>query len=1066
MVSARAEGRLESSVEAPGIALIGRERELRHLRALLTAHRLVTVTGPSGAGKTRLAGAVARGAARPVWIDLSGVNDPAFVAQAAAQQAGADPSADAPPDVALACAIGEGDSLVILDNCEHVVAAAASLTQSLLRRCPRALVLATSLQPLGVPGERILALPPLATKADWPQTADPPRALSDAASLFVLRAAEVDPGFVPSPHDAACIEAICTRLDGLPLAIELAAARMRVLTAEQIAARLDDALDLLGRGTPAQARKHQALRAVLDWTYGLLTPNQRAMFRRLGAFPGSFTIEQLEAVADMPDSLDALTDLVDRSLVQIESRSSGKRFRLLLVIAQYARERLESEGDAAEAKTRLLDWLTRWAESAEPRLTGPDQNEWYGRIAVEEDACRSMLRWACTSRQPELGLRLANALWRFWLWRDQLVEGRAWLNELLAIDADEVVAPIVRAQALFGAGRIACRQGDDDTADRQGQHSLAIFRAVGHEAGQVRALSLLALVAQDRGEIALAAERYAEALALSRRIADVYYTGVLLVNLGLLHHGLAELDRAEACFREAAALAHADSQAGRAALGNVADVLLRRGDPAGAASVLDDVIARDTALGNRAAAASALATLAEAAMQMGDTVRAEALAREALQLHERSGAVTSQCDDHVVLGLLAAAAGDAPRARVHFTYALTAAERSAYPLGWCRATIGLARLDLDRGAAGKLACAALERARSASARLVDVEAAEAWAEALEPTEPARAATLLESARAERERRGLAIAATDRARLNSLSRKLADRLGAQHAQLTTAALDAGFDTVIARMLRPTPPIGAGASPSGPTPRVRIELLGPVVVRVDGTPIPASAWTYAKSRELVLYLAARGPSGKDRIGLDLWPDATAAQVRNNFHRALYHARRALGGEGWIVYSDGCYSLQPGDDVWCDLREFDRVAAAIRPADVVRLVDRSTAIEQLEQAAALWRGEPMQDVDAGEWCIYLREAERLQVTRLLSHLGALHFADARYQAATGVYRRLLELDQYYEFAHRELMRCMARQGETGHAVQHYAALAEALERELGVEPSLETTLLCERIRRGEAV
>lgn len=1050
---------MTTSPPTPITRFVGRARELSELRGRLSSERLITLTGPGGSGKTRLALQLVSDLSSPVyWIDLSAVIDPEQVTDSIRRELKLGEQPDRSSRDLVIDFLCAQSALLVFDNCEQVSAAVAALAQTLLDHCADVQIVATSLQPLGLPRERVYAVPPLSVSAG--------EGLSEAMQLFVDRAREVLPSFETTPDTLALIDSICRRVDGLPLAIELAAARVKVLSLAQIADRLEDALQLLTRGTPAQAARHQTLRAVMQWSDQLLSPDQRSLFRRLGVFAGSFTLDMIEAVCDVTEALDTLSDLVDRSLVIVERGSDDRaRYRLLLVIRQYAREQLEASGEGDRLRSNLLHWAVSWAEAIEPHLTGDQPAVWLERLEIDQDNWRAALRWACTSRQVETGLRLANALWRYWMTRNYLSEGRAWLEELIALSRAHPVSARAQALALFGSGRIACRQGDDERAALRGEESLALFRALNDDGGVVKALSLLALVAVDRGEYARAEQLYHEALTISRRTKDDYYTAVLLVNLGLMHHDRAEFPQAARCYEEALRLAPRLSEPARAARDNLGDAALRQGQYVRAGQLLTAAIALDRDMGNHLAVANDLINLAEAVRQQGQIERARQLIAEAIELHRQVGRISGLSEAYAVLGDLARDDAAWPAAQIAYEQSLAYAQQSHFQRSWCTALTGLGRVAAQRGdlmVAGDHFRAALQRARSFALTLPALAALEQWALLLlEQGESERALRWLKATAAYRAQLGTPLPCTDQPQLDAALR-------AHRAKFDTAQ-PVVFDQVVAEALGEIEPAASTQSTeplAPPEPVLRIFALGPTRVLVHERALTSTDWTYTKAKELLVYFIAQPAATKAQIGLDVWPDAAADQLRNIFHRAMHHLRKALGSPDWIIFADDAYSFNRSLNYWCDLHEFEKLLGSIGSITALKPADRATAIQRLETAVQLWRGDFVEDLDAGEWAIFKREELRQRYVQALIDLGALHFADAHYDRAAAVYRRLLALDTYLELAHRELMRCLVRQGEVGHAVQHYQHLREMLNRELQAEPSPETAMVYERIKRGDEV
>ena len=492
----RGPGARPTNLPLPRTSFVGREDEVAALTRLLApagaGPRLVTLTGPGGGGKTRLALEAAAGrpdAAGPpggglgggpypdgVWlVELAPLADGALVPRAALAAVGGREGPGRPPLDALVEHLRPRAALLVLDNCEHLLEACAALADALLEACPGVRLLATSRAPLGVAGEAAWPVPPLPvparpeTGAAAPGPPPDPAALARFAAvrLFVDRAAAVRPGFALTAANAAAVAAICARLDGLPLALELAAARVRVLPPEQLLGRLDDRFRLLtggGRGAPP---RQQTLRDTVEWSHALLSAPERVLFRRLAVFAGGWTLEAAEAVGSgagvsAADVLDGLTRLVDQSLVVADAAADGTaRFVLPETLRQYAQERLAASGEAAAVRSRHAAYYLALAEASRPPFAEHHDRAWLARLEREHDNLRAALAWTrpgggAPERQgePETGPRLAAALWRFWWQRGHFTEGLGWLERMLSAPA----GPAARARVLGGAGVLALYQ--------------------------------------------------------------------------------------------------------------------------------------------------------------------------------------------------------------------------------------------------------------------------------------------------------------------------------------------------------------------------------------------------------------------------------------------------------------------------------------------------------------------------------------------------------------------------------------------------------------------------------
>ena len=546
----------ESNLPALRTQLIGRESDLISASdQLLGAHeRLLTLTGVGGCGKTTLALQLAADvrAAFPdgvYLVELAPVTDAHLVVPTIAAAVG---MLDGPAEqllAALEAFLRPRVVLLVLDNCEHLVDACAQQVTRLLTACPDLRILATSREPLQIAGERQRRVAPLAIPS--PEQGSDAAALRwiPAVQLFIERAQAVEPSFALTDANAAAVGAICVRLDGIPLAIELAAARVRVLTAEQILARMDDWFRLLASTQRSAPTRQQTLKATLDWSYTLLSDDERRLFRQLAVFVAGWPLEAAELLgtehgAAPDDTLDLLTRLVDKSLVQVDESGTVARYRLLEPLRQYALHQLEESGEEAHARAAHARFYLTLVEQAAPELHGPRQVDWVVRLEDELGNLRAALQWMA-EHDAEALLRTTVTLALFWETRGHLREGRRWLE--LALAASSVAGDTtLRARALIGAGRLAHQQTDFEASEAFHMESLAIARELGDQRGIAMALSELGKAARLRDldydrSIAL----LEESLALCAELNDQGLSAYALLNLGISVWGNNDLARAE-----------------------------------------------------------------------------------------------------------------------------------------------------------------------------------------------------------------------------------------------------------------------------------------------------------------------------------------------------------------------------------------------------------------------------------------------------------------------------------------------------------------------------------------
>lgn len=641
---------LPNNLPAQVTSFIGRASEMVEVKRLLGTTRLLTLTGPGGTGKTRLSLQVAADVletfSHGVWlVELATVSDGGLVGEAIASAIDIREEAGRPPLDTLINALRGWRLLLVLDNCEHLIASCADIAGTLLRRCPELRILASSREPLSIAGETIWPVPPL----DVPEFVRGGETLPmssfedlEAVQLFVERAAAVRPDFALTPENAQTVARLCWRLDGIALAIELAAARVKVLTPAQILARIDDRFHLLSGGSRNALPRQQTLGALIDWSYDLLSEPERALLRRLAVFVGGRSLEMAEDVCagegvERAEVFDLLAALVDKSLLTVEVGRDGEtRYTMLESVWDYADEKLAQNGETARYRGRQLDFFTHFAEEAEEPLIGPQQTEWLEKVAAQHLNLRFALRWSVEAPGGvERGLRLMSALGRYWEVRSYLAEGREQYAELFA-KLDESVSAEVCGEAYMGAGRLAWCQDRDDEAMGYYVKSLEIFERLGRrsEIGLLHAfmgfternqgnsdaarahfeeaqkigrevnsdriaitsLSGLGSLAADNGDLETARRWKAETLAVCRRAGDKWLVGIISWSLAKV--AIAQEDHAAARTFLATSITHARELGNKwsipYAIEAFADIAANEGNAAratrlyGAASVLRD----------------------------------------------------------------------------------------------------------------------------------------------------------------------------------------------------------------------------------------------------------------------------------------------------------------------------------------------------------------------------------------------------------------------------------------------------------------------------------------------
>jgi non-specific serine/threonine protein kinase len=577
-------------------------------------------------------------------VKLAALTDPDLVPQAVATDLGLKEELNRSLTQTLTAHLKSRHVLLLLDNAEHLLVACAQLADAVLPQCARITILTTSREALGLAGELTYRVPSL-SMPDPKRDATPEGLLKyESAQLFIERALFRMPHFAVTRENAPALASVCYRLDGIPLAIELAAARMRAMSLEELNQGLAHRFRLLTGGSRTALPRQQTLRSAIEWSYDLLNDAEKALLCRVSVFSGGWTLEAAEEVCagegiDEDRVLDLLTSLVDKSLIVTEERNGGTRYRLLETVRQYAQDRLRESGEETRWQEQHLTHFLALVEEAEPQLAGADQLAWLDRLETEHDNLRSALAWSsATGGNVTGGIHLAGALWRFWNVRGYFAEGRGWLGGLLGAASGGQVA--ARAKALHAAGVMARQQGDYPVARTLHEESLTLSRELDDHRGVVSSMISLGNVAYDQGDYPAARALYEETLAMARGLVDRWGVAALLNNLGNVVRDQGDSVSARALYEECLAIARERADRGgiAAALTKLGDVACDQGDYPAARALQEEALAIRQELGDRSGIAESMEGLAYVRFSLAGPGRAAHLWGAVERLREEIGA--------------------------------------------------------------------------------------------------------------------------------------------------------------------------------------------------------------------------------------------------------------------------------------------------------------------------------------------------------------------------------------------------------------------------------------------
>lgn len=994
--------------------LVGREQEVVDVVEQVRTGRMVSLVGPGGIGKTRLAAAVTaeyQASHRGVvaWIDLSSIPDPKPVACHIATMIGLPDYPDRAVLDALASHLNRTPILLVLDCCEHVVGDCAVLAETLLRRSLSLRILTTSRQTLGITGEKAWPVPPLSVPGTPDDAAD-----SGAVQLFVQRARDAVPNFVLTAANSDAVIRICRRLDGLPLAIELAASRVKLLPPEQLATRLDRVFSLLTSSSRAMLPRHRTLRALIDWSYDLLTAQEKLLFERLSLFSAGFTLDAAErVVADdaLPPELvlDLLAGLVDKSLVTMRESHGEARYTLLETVREYATEHFVASADAALTQQRLRHNHARHfaelAEAAADELHRPGMSRVLARLGAEHDNLSDAIDWCVGAGLGDLALRICYGLRDYWRIRGYAGEGLRFSELALRLPGS---SKLLRARTMVSASVLYRMQGHAARFAAMLNEAVALAREIGDSLALAGALTQQAIDARARHDFHAATAFLDEAIGLWRQLGDASGLSIALSVRSALALSLGDRDQARALRQEAV------------------DVARRAGD--------NETEAR------------ALIGLGELARHEADYESARAYYDRCLALFRDYGDAWHTAALQHNIGWIHAETGQTAEAASAFHDSITLFGVAGNEYGFALGLAGFARVlhalgDSETGAT------ALEVATRYTER-VKLKPVPADAVAWERTRVLVEQTLDADRLLQVRNAAANLGPADYIR--SVEKRLATLLPRRTSQRLPARPSAGTNAASAHT-ESGPQKSVVQAAAAITPDLRVRALGVLQIFLGDRPLEGDAFGSSKPRELLMLLLHHHEGcTREQVGIAFWPDSSAAQVKNSFHVTLHRLRKAIERPEWIVLNGDRYRLDPNLNIDFDAQFFEsEITAALRNR---KRIDAS----QIAAALELYRGDFLEGEVVGDWHLEIRDRLRqLFVAGLLLH-GEVLIAGERFDDAVTVYRSLRAREPLHEEASRQLMYCYGKLGDRVQALRLYELLSTLLQEELNTTPSEATTRL----------